>query len=86
MCSPVANQLPSLVASRNVLIRDRMASLRLENFDFSFVSKASTSSLGALNSTSSISCLFLFSFLGNTELLFLSPSAARILRQPQRSW
>jgi len=69
LISPVACQLLSVVASRNVLIRDRMASLRLENWDLSFVSKAFTSSFGALNSTSSICALVLFSFLGNVELL-----------------
>jgi len=51
-----------------------MASLRLENFEVSLVSKASTSSLGALNSTNSISALVLVSFLGNTGFLSLLPT------------
>jgi len=51
-----------VVASTNVRISVRMASLRLENFVVSFVSKASTRLRGALNSMSSISCLFLLFF------------------------
>jgi len=39
-----------------------MASLLLENCDLSFMSKASTSSFGALNSTSSISSFRIPSF------------------------
>jgi hypothetical protein len=54
-----------VVASTNVRMSVRMASLRLENFVVSFVSKASTRLRGALNSMSSISCLFL-SFFGTS--------------------
>jgi len=55
-------QLLSEVSLRNVLINDRMASLLLEKCDLSFMSKASTSFLGALNSTSSISSFGISSF------------------------
>ena len=51
-----------LVASRYVRIRARMASLRLEYFCVSRVSKSCISWRGALNSTSSMSCLFLLFF------------------------
>jgi len=55
-------QLLSEVSFRKVLINDRMASLLLENCDLSFMSKASTSFFGALNSTSSISSFRIPSF------------------------
>jgi len=49
-----------VVASTNFRISVLMASLRLEYILANCVSKASTRPRGALNSTSSISCLFLF--------------------------
>lgn len=79
----VLTQFPLVLASKYVLIRDRMASLRLENFDLSLMSNASTSSLGALNSTSSISCLTLFSLLGKVELLTLQLLSANSVCQPK---
>jgi len=60
---PVTDQLFLVGASTNALIRDRIASLRLENLDFNIASNAATSSLGALNSTSNSSRLPLLSFL-----------------------
>jgi hypothetical protein len=58
-----------------------MASLRFENFDLSLSSKASTNSLGALNSTSSISCL-IFVFLGNATAFSPSYFIGMIACQP----
>lgn len=69
------------MASTNFRISVRMASLRLEYILASCVSKASTSLRGALNSTSSISCLFLFFCMR----VFLSSSVFWLF-VPCRKW